>query len=240
MKLRDEHVRSYVDDIKMFGLLDLLTWKGSDIAPAWIGAHCPATRSDDKDLFSLAKFNRDHYLFYRALVERYVDKEGDILEVGCGSGSRAAMLARYAKEVSALDSDMVKISVGSILNNVQNMRWIFSEFEEWAKTNCETYDYVFCVEVIEHMELSKQKSFMKALIGKVKNGGRLLLTTPRDYMPDRKEPHIGLWDDGIAQARARDVGGEIRYFNVKRLKDGGENPWSNKEDSTHYVVVAGA
>ena len=33
------------------------------------------------------------------------------------------------------------------------------------------------------------------------------------------------------------VGGLIEYFNVKQLLDGGEIPWSEKEMSTHYVVL---
>ncbi len=81
MKLTEEHVRSYIDDIRMIELLNFLTWKGEDVSPTWEGMYMPATRSEDSGLVSLARWNRDHYLFYRALVERYVDKEGDILEV---------------------------------------------------------------------------------------------------------------------------------------------------------------
>ncbi len=240
MKLRDEHVRSYIDDIKMFGLLDFLTWKGTDVSAAWIGGHCPATRSDDFNLHNLAKFNRDHYLFYRALVERYVDKEGDILDVGCGSGARSAMLARYAKKVTALDSDMTKISVGALLNSTGNINWLFGGFVEWAAENTEQYDYVFCVEVIEHLELNKQGKFMQLLLGKVREGGALLMTTPRDFRIERKKPHIGLWDDVIAQTRVKNVSGEIKYFNTGQLLRGGEDPWTSIETATHYVVVAKA
>ncbi len=238
MKLRDEHVRSYIDDIKMFGLLDFLTWKGTDVSAAWIGGHCPATRSDDFNLHSLAKFNRDHYLFYRALIERYVEKEGSILDVGCGSGARSALLARYATNVMALDSDMLKIAVGAILNGCPTIHWVLGEFTEWTKINEDKFDYVFCVEVIEHLEIDKQKEFMKLLFSRVKEGGRLLMTTPRDHNPVRKAPHIGLWDAEIAQVREEEVRGEIKYFNHKLLKRGGEDPWAPKEAATHYVVVA--
>ena len=238
MKLRDEHVRSYIDDIKMFGLLDMLTWRGTDTAAAWVGAHCPATRSNDFNLHSLAKFNRDHYLFYRALIERYVEKEGSVLDVGCGSGARSALLARYATSVMALDSDMLKIAVGATLNGGPTIHWVLGEFTEWTKINEDKFDYVFCVEVIEHLEIDKQKEFMKLLFSRVKEGGRLLMTTPRDFNPVRKAPHIGLWDDHIAAVRTQDISGDIRYFNVKQLRNGGEDPWSHQEVATHYVVVA--
>ena len=239
MKLRDEHLRSYIDNISYIGLLDFLTWKGQDVAPAWVGAYEPATRSDDAQLAAFARFSRAHYLFYRALVERHMEKEGVILDVGCGSGARTAMLARYAKQVVALDPSMSNIAIGGQLNTAANINWVLTDFQEWTGLpNGEKFDYVFCVEVIEHIELRPQKDFMKALIAQVKPGGALFLTTPRDNPIDRREPHIGLWDDDIAEVRTRDVAGVIEYFNVNLLKDGGADPWSPQEGATHYVVVA--
>ena len=73
MKLRDEHAKSYIDDTRYIELLKILTWRGDDVAAAWMGSHEPATRSDDADLVSLAKFSRDHYLFYLALIEKHVE-----------------------------------------------------------------------------------------------------------------------------------------------------------------------
>ncbi len=63
------------------------------------------------------------------------------------------------------------------------------------------------------------------------------MTTPRDRVVKRGPPHIGLWDDECAEPLVNKVGGLIEYFNVKQLLDGGEIPWSEKETSTHYVVV---
>jgi SAM-dependent methyltransferase len=238
LKLRDEHIKSYIDDIKMVELLDFLTWKGLDVAPTWVGAHEPATRSDDLQLNDLARFNRDHYLFYRALIERYVEKEGSIADVGCGTGSRSAMLARYATNVTAVDSDMLKISSGCALNGTEKISWVFADVAEWKELEPDsTFDYVFCVEVIEHVPLELHRSFFANLISRVSSGGALLMTTPRDKNVDRKPPHIGLWEDHIADNLAKDIGADIKYFDVSRLKHGGEDPWCGKEASTHYVVI---
>ncbi len=237
MKLRDEHIRSYIDDHREIGLLNLLTWKGSDIAPAWYGAYEPATRSDDRELFALADFNRAHYLFYRALIEQYVEKQGSVLDVGCGSGQRTALLARYSDTVIGIDSDLSKLGVASVVNFTQNILWICDEFVYWSRNNEAEFDYVFAIEIIEHVYLDMQANFLGELIRKVKPGGALLLTTPRDNNPKRELPHIGLWDDEIAEKHMRDFDGEIKYFNVKQLDNGGQDPWSDKDSSSHYVMI---
>lgn len=239
MKLRDEHLRSYIDDHRTIGLLDYLTWRKNDVAAAWIGAHEPATRSDDVELVALAKFSRDHYLFYRALVERFLEPESCVLDVGCGSGHRTAMLARYANQVVGVDSNMASIAIGGDLNNRHNIKWYRMEFMEWAQRHGDIFfDFVFCVEVIEHIALDRQKDFMAALLEQVASGGLLLMTTPRDKFPVREIPHIGLWDDDIAQARAGDLAATIKYFNVRQLIGGNTNPWSPIKTASHYVLVA--
>jgi len=242
VKLRNEHIRSYIDDIEKIGLLEMLTWKGSDVAPTWIGAFQPATRSNDSRLHDLAKFSRDHYLFYRALVEQYVEKEGNVLDVGCGTGARTAMLARYSTSVLGIDSDMMKISAAASLNGVESIKWLFAEFLEWAN-DPNAYgqfgkaDYVFAVEVIEHLPVTLHSAFIRLMLSRLQPDGCAMLTTPRDKEPDRKEPHIGLWDDPTAEKALEGINREIRYFNVNQLHTGGEDPWSHKKDSTHYVVI---
>ena len=237
MKLRDEHLRSYVDDIKQIGLLRFLTWRGVDVAAAWEGAYEPATRSDDAELATLVKFNRDHYLYYRALVERHMECTGTVLDVGCGSGARTAMLARYATHVIGIDNDMLKVSAAAQLNNAGNAKieWYGGDFMAWTFAN--TFDYVFAVEVIEHMSLYLHPAFIDKMLNILAPGGRILMTTPRDRPPERKHPHIGLWADEDAERIVSPFEGAIEYFNHRQLQNGGETPWSTKEDATHYVVV---
>ncbi len=64
------------------------------------------------------------------------------------------------------------------------------------------------------------------------------MTTPRDREINRIPPHIGLWDDGIASLRVEEIKGTISYFNAQQLREGGEDPWSTQEESSHFVVIA--
>ena len=235
MKLHDEHVRSYMDDIRDIGLLEFLTWKGNDVSPTWKGAYQPATNSTDAGLVALANFNRDHYLFYRALVERHVEKRGKVLDLGCGTGARTAMLGRYSEKTYGLDSDFLKISAAANLNGDGKITWVGGNF---MTTDCtETFDYIFAVEVVEHIEPELQHAFIGRAIGLLESGGSLILTTPKDKEPERKPPHIGLWFPKDAAEMVYQFKGTLEYFNQRQFMSGGENPWSEEATATHYVMT---
>jgi SAM-dependent methyltransferase len=223
MKLSDEHVRSYIDDIRYVELLRFLTWNGDDVCPTWKGAYQPATNSNDAELFSLANFNRDHYLFYRALVERHVEKRGRILDVGCGTGARTLMLSRYSDYTTGVDA-----SNGRIV-------WVAGDFMEMSTT--EKFDYIFAVEVIEHINPPDHAAFILKTTNMLLDGGAAMLTTPKDENPERKVPHIGLWYPEDAARLAEKFNGELEYFDHRKLMHGGENPWSEEQTATHYVMT---
>lgn len=236
MKLVDEHLRSYIDDIKEVGLLRFLTWRGDDVSAAWRGAYMPATHLDDSEMASLVKFNRDHYLYYLALIEKYVEKPGVVLDLGCGSGARTALLARYSEKVVGMDRDLLKAFAAAHLNNDggNKISWIGGDFVAWPFT--QTFDYIFAVETIEHMERGEHEKFIGKAVGLLNPGGRMLMTTPKDENPERKPPHVGLWDDGDAEGCRQRFGAEISYFDHNLLRDG-TSPWSDKDGATHYVVM---
>jgi 2-polyprenyl-3-methyl-5-hydroxy-6-metoxy-1,4-benzoquinol methylase len=237
MKLVNEHLKSYIDDIRQVGLLKLLTWQGRDVAFAWIGPHEPATNSDDHELAELARCNRVHYVFYRTLLQCYVEMpDANMLDVGCGSGQRTAMLARYARAVTAIDSDVMKASVGSVLNGAMNIRYVIGDFLPWAAKDPWRYDAIFAVEVIEHVPQAEQQAFVEAMVAKLAPGGVLMLTTPRDVPPVRVAPHIGLWDDEMAAAMATKFGGTPGFFS-REVAEATGSAFCRPEEATHYTLV---
>ena len=237
VKLSEEHTRSYIDDIRWVELLKFLTWKG-DAAPTWTGQYMPATRSDDADLVSLARFNRCHYLYYRALIEDHVERRGCVMDLGCGTGQRTNMLTRYAEKVIGVDVEPLKVAAAQFLNGGGGtITYIFGNIMEAGVNEFGPFDYVFCVDVVEHIALDSQVAFVRRAMEGLVPGGKLLLTTPRDKKIERKHPHIGLWDAEMADNMAKQFGAPLSYYNVKQLDEGGEDPRSPLETATHYVMV---
>ncbi len=97
-----------------------------------------------------------------------VDQDSHVLEVGAGDRRYAAMLAeRYpGLHYRSLDIDP----------NTQQDFYSLAEIEE-------QFDLVFMFEVIEHLELLEGLELLENLRGKLKPGGRLLLSTPNLYHP---------------------------------------------------------
>ena len=238
MKLRDEASRSYIDSQLEYGIHRFLSWGGMDVAPSWSGAHMPATRSDDAGLVDLCRWNRSHYLFYRALLERYVDsEESTAVDVGCGTGARTALLARYLKKVDGIDMDGLKIFSAAQLQFGGDIAWIFGDILQSVPTS--KYDYAFCVEVIEHVAPERQDEFISRLLAYATK--KVLLTTPKDSVVERKPPHIGLWTEGDAARIAATYRAPLEYMSSRKIERGGvENPWCGRDEATHYVVAINA
>lgn len=227
----DEQARSYIDDPRYVELLRFITWKGQDVAPTWIGKYAPATRSDDADLAEMAKFNMDHYLFYQFFVEKYVEPDRYALDVGCGSGHRTAMLSRYCREVVGIDSDRIKVDFAAAFNFSGNIAYYQAQFPHMTVSR--PMDYIFIVEVIEHVELAKHDEMIDMAMALLGDGGKLFLTTPKDKAVVRKSPHIGLWspDDFERQKYRLDV------VDFGYLKAGSSAKCMDPELATAYFLV---
>lgn len=57
---------------------------GNDNRPCWIGAYRPATTCED--LKGLANWAATHYAYYLTFVREFMERRGQILDIGCGCG----------------------------------------------------------------------------------------------------------------------------------------------------------
>src|SRR3990167_335272 len=99
----DESAFSDVTDEKLCAEINDAAYHGADIRPAWIGAHRPRTEIESPQ--QMAGWARTHYDFYLNFVRDYMERRGDVLDIGCGAGQCTAMLARYANKALGVDSD---------------------------------------------------------------------------------------------------------------------------------------
>ena len=223
----DESAFSDIDSADLYQEVYDTAYHGADIRPAWIGAHRPRTSVDV--LQRLSNWACTHYDYYLNFVREYVERRGDVLDIGCGAGQCTAMLARYADSAVGIDIDPEVIKFANKWNVGNRTTFIYGFFPSKAAG---TYDYIFCVETIEHVPYEQQAVFIDRALAMLRPDGRMFITTPNEETPSA--PHVGVWSrEWMGLMAARLDGRVVRrgYFNNVQPV-GFQN-----EPSTHHAWV---
>lgn len=123
-----------------------------------------------------------------------------VLEVGCARGDFLNKL----QEIKDVQTVGLELNQSAVNVGQQKGLDIIREFvEDHAKKNPDTYDVVCSFQVLEH--ISEVQSFIKACIGCLKRGGKIIFSVPNNgsfikydweggllNMPPH---HMGLWDE---------------------------------------------
>lgn len=103
-----------------------------------------------------------------------------VLDVGCGPGVKALLLALKGAKVRGFDID--PLAIRNSIRNMQKLgKKIDAEFYIWdvQKSLLEyrsAVDFILCNQVIEHIE--NPRKAIKNMIDTLKPGGRIFITTP--------------------------------------------------------------
>jgi SAM-dependent methyltransferase len=104
------------------------------------------------------------------------DKNINILDVGCGYG-----LALYAFKKMGYQN-LKGIDISPQLAKVAQSKGLNVELVEdsikWLEEHKETFDVIFCLDVLEHIEIDSQIKFLKAINGALKINGLFICTVP--------------------------------------------------------------
>ena len=240
----EEGFKSYINDVAWVNLLNWMTYSASgDVAAAWVGRYAPATKSDDDRLMTIARFSLGHYMLYQYFIANFMGKRGRVMDVGCGSGHRSSMLTRYASYVMALDSSDGNLGFAAHFNYNNVVRYFKANFPTDVDRT-ERFDYIFAIEVIEHVALEKQDEFISVALDMLEPGGRLFISAPHDKEVDRKPPHIGLWDNDEFLALAERFGANMAWADYVDVEGLGYLLDVTVNDllvghGDHYVMVLG-
>jgi len=171
--------------------------------------------------------------FWHAEKERIIREHmppapGDrVLDVGCGSGVIADVLASLGADVTAIDANPAAIAYARSAYDRPNLR-----FEEKAvydlAVDPESIDRIYCLELIEHLDAAQGADLLSSLRKALRPGGMLFLTTPNyrgtwpalEIMMDRLRlaaplaghQHISRFTRALLRRRLSDAG-----FTVRRM-----------------------
>lgn len=121
--------------------------------------------SGSLEIMSAAE-NYNTYLLH--LVCAYAKPTDSILDFGAGIGTFSIPLKKKGFDISAVETDLNQLKRVSESG--------ITSFSSIEKTHNETYDYIFSLNVLEHIE--DDVSLLKMCRDKIKPGGRLLIYVP--------------------------------------------------------------
>ncbi len=188
---------STVNDEKLLDEISKNCYKRKDVSASWIGPFIPETTNNSYLSFNkvsaiaLAKWAKEHWMIYESFIDQFCIKDGDVLDVGCGSGNTTALLSvvfPYNK-VTAIDMDKSTIKFAKKFNQQNNINFNHSSLENFKD---EKFDYIFACEILEHMTYDKQKFFIEKCLSLLKKDGLLFLTTPNSIDEKVGGHHVGL------------------------------------------------
>ena len=109
------------------------------------------------------------------------DKKVKILDVGYATGEAVLALKELGySDVHGIDIDQKLIQTATAIN-------IFVEHvvetESYLNSLSNSYDVILLIDILEHVPVNKQISFLKSIFNSLKNNGKLITVVPNAYRP---------------------------------------------------------
>ncbi len=131
---------------------------------------------EDGPFKQLHKMNKLRISYIKeVLSSNYKDLKGmSCLDVGCGGGILSFPLERLGAKLTAIDQSPDSIAIACSVKELKgsNISFKISTIEDLEE---DSFDSVFCMEVVEHVD--DIKFFLREVEKRVKNGGFIFLST---------------------------------------------------------------
>lgn len=133
-------------------------------------------------------------------VKKYINKDDDVLEIGCGRGNTVRWLRDNGYNVIGLDRDPTVKDSDIVLN------YEFEKFNVWNRFN-----FIYAIHVLEHIE--EPVKFLNKIISYLKPNGKFLLE-----IPNVNDPLLSLYKNK-AYAEFVWYPYHVYFYSVKTIKD---------------------
>lgn len=116
--------------------------------------------------------------FYQGLLDGKLppDRSAQVVDIGCGMGF--ALLA--LKEMGYVNVQGLEIDPTQAEHAAKNgvTVHLLDDSSAFLKDRPESFDLALCLDVLEHVSIDDQQSFLQSVYGSLMPGGRLIATVP--------------------------------------------------------------
>lgn len=132
------------------------------------------------------------FIFPFAIIERYLPKDGTILDIGCGEGafSLYCALKNSKRKIIGIDIDKRRILTAQIASKkVNNIKFAVKNALTWNNK----VDAIMISDVLHHLNVDEQTAFLNKSFTLINPGGRLIIKeiNKDDFI---REKLSRLWD----------------------------------------------
>jgi SAM-dependent methyltransferase len=143
------------------------------------------------------------YQFAKALCQNQ-----DVLDVACGFGTGADLLAQSSRSVDGVDLDPEELAHATHFYKRDNLRFHQMDGTKMSFPD-NSFDAVVSFETLEHLSGVQQELFLQELKRVLRPSGRLILSTPDHYVWQR----LALsWDQHIKELTKQELLFLMRRF----------------------------
>ena len=108
-------------------------------------------------------------------VEKFIPKKGNIVDLGCGWGVFANLLALNSEKRNVLGIDLDKDKIERALKTIEGRKNIRFEFKDLKNLNLRKVDVIVIWDVLHHLDESVQFNVLAECSRKLKAGGKLII-----------------------------------------------------------------
>ncbi len=112
---------------------------------------------------------------YKFVSRMFKDYE-NVLEIGCGDGFASKIVADQVKNLCLTDIDPLFIESSKQINKSKNIT--FQQLDYTRDYSKFKYDGIYALDVLEHISLEKEDSFLSNILKSLNTNGSLILGIP--------------------------------------------------------------
>jgi 2-polyprenyl-3-methyl-5-hydroxy-6-metoxy-1,4-benzoquinol methylase len=169
----------HIDDPAMLDRMQALIFHDGDVRPVWVGGGFATTDVPHQKRY--ANWANEHWGIYYSFAEEINSRSNKkVLDLGCGSGFCSANLSVFFEdsEIIASDIDEGSIAFCKEFNELEGVSFSVQDL-----VTCDipqNADYIFFVEILEHIRHEHHFQIIDKLLDSLAPGGKLFISTPND------------------------------------------------------------